>query len=73
MMSINFELLITLMTLSMCADVPKSATRKAQRGLPTTVYFFRVSRTTLRGQKPLHILPLCLLYLIAQTFVLIIL
>lgn len=30
-------------------DVPKSATRKSQRGLPTTVYFFRVSRTTLRG------------------------
>uniref|UniRef100_A0A2P2J6M4 Uncharacterized protein MANES_03G140000 n=1 Tax=Rhizophora mucronata TaxID=61149 RepID=A0A2P2J6M4_RHIMU len=30
-------------------DVPKSATRKAQRGLPTTVYIFRVSRTTFRG------------------------
>lgn len=30
-------------------DVPKSAMRKAQRGLPTTVYFFRVSRTTFRG------------------------
>lgn len=30
-------------------DVPKSATRKAQRGFPTTVYFFRVSRTTFRG------------------------
>nr|KJB81499.1 hypothetical protein B456_013G153800 [Gossypium raimondii] len=30
-------------------DVPKSAVRKSQRGLPTTVYFFRVSRTTFRG------------------------
>ncbi|KAL5737375.1 hypothetical protein ACOSP7_030136 [Xanthoceras sorbifolium] len=30
-------------------DVPKSATRKAQRGLPTLVYFVRVSRTTFRG------------------------
>ncbi|KAL4323324.1 hypothetical protein GQ457_11G012480 [Hibiscus cannabinus] len=30
-------------------DVPKSAIRKSQRGLPTTVYFFRVSRTTFRG------------------------
>lgn len=30
-------------------DVPKSATRKAQRGLPATVYIFRVSRTTFRG------------------------
>ncbi|KAJ4725267.1 Isopentenyl-diphosphate delta-isomerase [Melia azedarach] len=30
-------------------DVPKSATRKAQRGLPTMIYFFRVSRTTFRG------------------------
>ncbi|CAA0808908.1 Unknown protein [Striga hermonthica] len=30
-------------------DVPQSATRKASRGLPTTTYFFRVSRTTLRG------------------------
>lgn len=30
-------------------DVPKSAIRKAGRGLPTSVYFFRVSRTTFRG------------------------
>ncbi|XP_039000658.1 uncharacterized protein LOC120126567 [Hibiscus syriacus] len=30
-------------------DVPKSAVRKSQRGMPTTVYFFRVSRTTFRG------------------------
>ncbi|XP_057965789.1 uncharacterized protein LOC131156263 [Malania oleifera] len=30
-------------------DVPKSAVRKAGRGLPTTVYFFSVCRTTLRG------------------------
>ncbi|KAK6230129.1 hypothetical protein QUC31_001647 [Theobroma cacao] len=30
-------------------DVPKSAARKSQRGMLTTVYFFRVSRTTLRG------------------------
>ncbi|XVF70867.1 hypothetical protein PTKIN_Ptkin11bG0196900 [Pterospermum kingtungense] len=30
-------------------DVPKSAVRKSQRGLPTTVYFFRVTRTTFRG------------------------
>ncbi|WRX28391.1 hypothetical protein QQP08_020878 [Theobroma cacao] len=30
-------------------DVPKSAVRKSQRGMLTTVYFFRVSRTTLRG------------------------
>ncbi|MBA0792300.1 hypothetical protein Gohar_016809 [Gossypium harknessii] len=31
------------------ADVPKSAVRKSQRGMPATVYFFRVSRTTFRG------------------------
>ncbi|GLT83676.1 hypothetical protein SLE2022_019510 [Rubroshorea leprosula] len=30
-------------------DVPKSATRKAQRGMPTTMFFLRVSRTTFRG------------------------
>ncbi|XWS51757.1 hypothetical protein CRYUN_Cryun11dG0010700 [Craigia yunnanensis] len=30
-------------------DVPKSAVRKSQRGIPTTMYFFRVSRTTFRG------------------------
>ncbi|XVE80524.1 hypothetical protein DITRI_Ditri14bG0146800 [Diplodiscus trichospermus] len=30
-------------------DVPKSAVRKSQRGMLTTVYFFRVSRTTFRG------------------------
>ncbi|KAJ1399772.1 hypothetical protein SESBI_30075 [Sesbania bispinosa] len=30
-------------------DVPRSATRKAARKLPTTVYFFCVSRTTFRG------------------------
>ncbi|KAA8523559.1 hypothetical protein F0562_009982 [Nyssa sinensis] len=30
-------------------DVPKSATRKAEKGMPTLVYFFCVSRTTLRG------------------------
>ncbi|XP_038898033.1 uncharacterized protein LOC120085869 [Benincasa hispida] len=30
-------------------DVPKSAMRKAGRGLPTSVYFFRVTRTTFRG------------------------
>ncbi|XP_022716756.1 uncharacterized protein LOC111275596 [Durio zibethinus] len=30
-------------------DVPKSAVRKSQRGMPATVYFFRVSRTTFRG------------------------
>ncbi|KAI3445039.1 hypothetical protein Pfo_001704 [Paulownia fortunei] len=30
-------------------DVPKSATRKAGRGMPTLTYFFCVSRTTFRG------------------------
>ncbi|KAF2305601.1 hypothetical protein GH714_006966 [Hevea brasiliensis] len=30
-------------------DVPKSAVRKAERGMPTTFYLFRVSRTTFRG------------------------
>jgi len=30
-------------------DVPKSAVRKAGRGMPTLVYFFSVSRTTFRG------------------------
>ncbi|GLT56967.1 hypothetical protein SLA2020_299790 [Shorea laevis] len=30
-------------------DIPKSATRKAQRGMPTTVFLLRVSRTTFRG------------------------
>ncbi|OMP04249.1 hypothetical protein COLO4_09810 [Corchorus olitorius] len=30
-------------------DVPRSAVRKSQRGLPSTVYFFRVCRTTFRG------------------------
>lgn len=30
-------------------DVPKSATRKSGRGMPTSVYFFSVSRTTFRG------------------------
>ncbi|XP_022940670.1 uncharacterized protein LOC111446193 [Cucurbita moschata] len=30
-------------------DVPKSAVRKAGRGLSTPIYFFRVSRTTFRG------------------------
>ncbi|KAJ0101702.1 hypothetical protein Patl1_03968 [Pistacia atlantica] len=34
-------------------DAPKSAMRKAERGLPTFVYFVRVSRTTLKGQIPL--------------------
>ncbi|XP_039027619.1 uncharacterized protein LOC120161438 [Hibiscus syriacus] len=38
-----------LMSLTTKADVPKSAVRKSQRGLPTTVYFFRVTRTTFRG------------------------
>lgn len=31
-------------------DVPKSAMRKAERGMPTFVYFVSVSRTTFRGQ-----------------------
>nr|AFK40708.1 unknown [Lotus japonicus] len=30
-------------------DVPRSATRKAARKMPTLVYFFSVSRTTFRG------------------------
>lgn len=30
-------------------DIPKSAIRKSRRGLPTTVFFFRVGRTTFRG------------------------
>ncbi|KAF8410853.1 hypothetical protein HHK36_003390 [Tetracentron sinense] len=30
-------------------DVPKSARRKAERGMPTLVYFCSVSRTTFRG------------------------
>lgn len=30
-------------------DVPKSAMRKAHRGMPTLIYFFKVSRTTFRG------------------------
>ncbi|KAK4779245.1 hypothetical protein SAY86_006773 [Trapa natans] len=30
-------------------DIPKSAARKYQRGLPTVVYMWRVSRTTFRG------------------------
>ncbi|XP_061336843.1 uncharacterized protein LOC133283929 [Gastrolobium bilobum] len=30
-------------------DVPKSATRKAVRKMPTSVYFYSVSRTTFRG------------------------
>ncbi|KAH1032469.1 hypothetical protein J1N35_044643 [Gossypium stocksii] len=30
-------------------NVPESAVRKSQRGLPTAVHFFRVSRTTFRG------------------------
>lgn len=30
-------------------DVPRSAVRKAGRGMPMTVYFFSVSRTTFRG------------------------
>ncbi|KDP39293.1 hypothetical protein JCGZ_01050 [Jatropha curcas] len=30
-------------------DVPKSAVRKAERGMPTILYLFRVSRTTFRG------------------------
>ncbi|XP_059432407.1 uncharacterized protein LOC132165747 [Corylus avellana] len=30
-------------------DVPKSAVRKAVRGMPTSVYFFSVCRTTFRG------------------------
>ncbi|KAM7504285.1 hypothetical protein LguiB_003189 [Lonicera macranthoides] len=30
-------------------DLPKSAVRKAGRGMPTLVYFFSVSRTTFRG------------------------
>ncbi|XP_056160810.1 uncharacterized protein LOC115672504 [Syzygium oleosum] len=31
-------------------DVPKSTTRKAQRGMPILVYIWSVSRTTFRGQ-----------------------
>ncbi|XP_065862575.1 uncharacterized protein [Euphorbia lathyris] len=30
-------------------DVPKSAVRKAERGMPAYLYIFRVSRTTFRG------------------------
>ncbi|CAL5339889.1 unnamed protein product [Camellia sinensis] len=30
-------------------DVPRSAARKAGRGMPTLVYFFSVSKTTFRG------------------------
>ncbi|XP_052178465.1 uncharacterized protein LOC127792136 [Diospyros lotus] len=30
-------------------DVPKSAARKAERGMPSLAYFFSVSRTTFRG------------------------
>nr|XP_010938446.1 uncharacterized protein LOC105057511 [Elaeis guineensis] len=30
-------------------DVPKSARRKANRGMPTLLYFYSVSRTTFRG------------------------
>ncbi|XP_060969223.1 uncharacterized protein LOC115714205 isoform X1 [Cannabis sativa] len=30
-------------------DVPKSATRKASRGMPAYVFFFRVGKTTFRG------------------------
>ncbi|XP_059455245.1 uncharacterized protein LOC132185492 [Corylus avellana] len=37
------------MTWKLLKDVPKSAVRKAGRGMPTLVYFFSVSRTTFRG------------------------
>ncbi|WCJ33066.1 hypothetical protein M5689_014450 [Euphorbia peplus] len=30
-------------------DIPKSAVRKAERGMPTYLYIFKVSRTTFRG------------------------
>ncbi|KAK9269294.1 hypothetical protein L1049_001065 [Liquidambar formosana] len=32
-------------------DIPKSATRKAGRGMPTSVYFFCVTRTTFRAHS----------------------
>ncbi|KAF5730488.1 hypothetical protein HS088_TW19G00078 [Tripterygium wilfordii] len=37
------------MACKLLKDVPKSATRKAQRGIPTSVYIYRVSKTTFRG------------------------
>lgn len=42
-------------TLLFVSDVPKSAVRKYQRGMPTVVYMWRVSGTTFRGQM---IMPL---------------
>ncbi|XP_050220463.1 uncharacterized protein LOC126670695 [Mercurialis annua] len=41
-------------------DVPKSAVRKADRGLPAVVYMFRVGRTTFRG----HILGVAASWLV---------
>ncbi|CAN1135770.1 hypothetical protein LINPERHAP2_LOCUS9051 [Linum perenne] len=43
-------------------EIPKSAQRKAERGLPTTLYIFRVSRTTFRGQN-LYVLSCCFVLL----------
>ncbi|GAV62712.1 LOW QUALITY PROTEIN: hypothetical protein CFOL_v3_06235 [Cephalotus follicularis] len=41
-------------------DVPKSAVRKAERGYPSVVYFFRVGRTTFK--------PLCYLLGVAASW-----
>ncbi|WMV15467.1 hypothetical protein MTR67_008852 [Solanum verrucosum] len=35
--------------LSISADVPKSAARKAQRGMSSVIYFCSVTKTTCRG------------------------
>lgn len=37
------------MACKLLKDVPKSAVRKAGRGMPSSVYFFSISRTTFRG------------------------
>lgn len=43
------------------ADAPKSAVRKAGRGMPTLVYIYSVSRTTFRGDffGVVFLVPLC--------------
>lgn len=41
-------------------DVPKSAVRKAGRGMPSYTLCFRVCKTTFRGHTTLHVGSLCL-------------
>ncbi|XP_038713991.1 uncharacterized protein LOC120007674 [Tripterygium wilfordii] len=56
------------MVCKLLKDDTKSATRKAQRGIPTSVYIYSVSKTTLRAASLVQVGSTFDSYFLAYTF-----